>query len=332
MREALVDFDGDTFVRLHEIGVAMAVLANDGTLVSVTPAARDLLQRFQLPTERSRTLPRQLAIDLACAPLGEPIIWRHPSSDLPAVLGCTRYALGDDNQLVLMREITEQQRALSRRIHRQRLEATGRLISHIAHDLRAPLSSIIYSVDVLAKAMPSEETRTIQLAASALRDTIAGLLDFVRLGPPVMATQSLGHTFERISGLLRPAFRRGHHELEIELHDNAVCVRGNTIALEQIFVNLIVNATESRSEQVRVRITSEQAGRSVVVRVADDGPGIPADRRAAVFEEFVTSKPNGTGLGLTVAREAATALGGTLFLEDSAIGCCFAVELPAVTP
>lgn len=328
--KALVEFEGDTYVRLHDVGVAMAVLANDGSLVSITPAARELLQRFELPTERRRTLPKQLAIDLACTPLGEPIIWRHPNSDQAAVLGCTRYALGSEHQLVLMREITEQQRALSRRLHRQRLEATGRLISHIAHDLRAPLSSIIYSVDVLAKAMPSEETRTIQLAASALRDTIAGLLDYVRLGPPVATTQSLGHTFERISGLLRPAFRRGHHELAIELHDNAVCVRGNTITLEQIFVNLIVNATESRAEQVHVRVTSEPAGRSVVVRVADDGPGIPADRRAAVFEEFVTSKPNGSGLGLTVAREAAVALGGTLSLEDTTVGCCFAVELPAV--
>ncbi|MFT3692703.1 MAG: ATP-binding protein [Kofleriaceae bacterium] len=327
---AFVDLHGESFVRLHDVGVAMAVLDPHYELVSATPAAVELLRRFELPVDAHATLPPKLAHEIACAPLGEAIMWRHPSGDLGATLGCTRYSLGDEHLLLLMREITEQQRALSRKIHRQRLEATGRLISHIAHDLRAPLSSIIYSVDVLAKGGHTEETRTIELAALALRDTIAGLLDFVRIGPPVTTTQSLGRTFERISGLLRPAFRRGRHELAIELHDDAVCVRGNTIALEQIFVNLLINATESRPERVHVRVTSEQSGSNVIVRVSDDGPGIPKDRRASIFDEFVTSKPNGTGLGLTVAREAALSLGGELELEAADIGCTFAVELPAV--
>lgn len=328
---AFVELGGDSYLRLRDIGVAMAVLDGHGALVSATPAASHLLHRFQLPTEPRAVLPARLAYELATAPLGEAIIWRHPSTDVGAVLGCTRYGLGSEHLLLLMREITEQQRALSRRLHRQRLEATGRLISHIAHDLRAPLSSIVYSVDVLAKGAQSEELDTIRFAADALRDTIAGLLDFVRLGPPVASTQSLGRTFERISGLLRPAFRRGRHELAVALHEEAVCVRGNTIALEQIFLNLLVNATESRPERVHVVVTSEQApGRMVVVRVSDDGPGIPVERRDQVFDEFVTSKPNGTGLGLTVAREAATSLGGSLTLEASDHGCCFAVSLPAV--
>ena len=68
----------------------------------------------------------------------------------------------------------------------------------------------------------------------------------------------------------------------------------------------------------------------MTVRVSDDGPGIPAERRDTVFEEFVTTKPDGTGLGLTIAREAATAIGGGLVLEDSETGCCFAVTLPIV--
>ena len=237
--------------------------------------------------------------------------------------------MGDRRYLLLMREITEQQRALSRRLHRQRLEATGRLISHIAHDLRAPLSSIIYCVDILAKLQQSEEVRTIQLAAHALRDTIAGLLDFVRLGPPVATTHSLGHMFERISGLLRPAFRRGHHELSLALHDDAVCVRGNTIALEQIFMNLIINATEARPARVHVRVVSEINNRVVTVRVKDDGPGIPPDRRQTVFDEFVTTKPNGTGLGLPTSRRFVEAHGGSIDVATSELGgALFRVRLP----
>ncbi|HEX4420201.1 MAG TPA: ATP-binding protein, partial [Kofleriaceae bacterium] len=68
----------------------------------------------------------------------------------------------------------------------------------------------------------------------------------------------------------------------------------------------------------------------VLIRVADDGPGIPAELAANVFEPFSTSKPHGTGLGLTIAREAAQSLGGQLLLEASATGCVMAVVLPAV--
>jgi len=322
----------DRFLRLRDVGVAMAVLEPTGGIVTATPSALQLLRRFQLPTTFPAALPRQLHNELARTPLGEAIIWRHPSTDLGAVLGCTRYGLGPDHLILLMREITEQQRALSRQLHRQRLEATGRLISHIAHDLRAPLSSIIYNADLLGtESSPhTEELAAIQVAAVALRDTIANLLDFVRLGPPIATTQSLGRLFERISSLTRPAFRVGRHELVVALHDPSVSVRGNTIALEQIFLNLLVNATESRSERVRVRVASESHDGMVTVRVSDDGPGIPAERRDTVFEEFVTTKPDGTGLGLTIAREAATAIGGGLVLEDSETGCCFAVTLPIV--
>lgn len=68
----------------------------------------------------------------------------------------------------------------------------------------------------------------------------------------------------------------------------------------------------------------------VLVCVQDDGPGIPVERRDSVFEAFVTSKANGTGLGLTMAREAALSIGGHLQLDEAATGCRFGVVLPVV--
>jgi nitrogen-specific signal transduction histidine kinase len=66
----------------------------------------------------------------------------------------------------------------------------------------------------------------------------------------------------------------------------------------------------------------------VRIRVIDDGPGIPAELAATVFEPFVTSKPQGTGLGLTIAREAAQSLGGALVHDPTRTGCAMAVVLP----
>jgi signal transduction histidine kinase len=320
-------------------------------VLDATPSAAALIARFQLATELPASLPVDLARELANTPFGVPITWR-PPAELDAVLGCTRYPLGDDRRLLLMREITEQQRALSERMHRQRLEEIGRLAAVMAHDLRSPLSSIVYNVDLLqtragelASASARELLHDTQIAADQMRRTIAGLLDFVRLGPPVTATQSLREIVDRVSSLLRPVFRAGAHELRTELHDEHVRVRGNQLTIDQIFVNLLVNAIDACDRPVHVQITSQQvpgtpsgqrprlAGDDlVVIRVSDDGPGIPAELAASVFEPFVTSKQDGTGLGLTIAREAAQSLGGQLVLEHTAVGCAMAVTLPVAWP
>lgn len=244
-----------------------------------------------------------------------------------------------------MREAPDPQRAVSERLHRHRLEETGRLAAVMAHDLRSPLSSIVYNVDLLrtragelSSASARELLHETQIAADQMRRTIAGLLDFVRLGPPVTTVQSLREIVDRVSSLLRPVFRAGGHELAIELHDERVRVRGNPLTIEQIFVNLLVNATDAGTRPIRVAITSQPAAATgvrsredmVVIRVRDDGPGIAAEIAGRVFEPFVTSKPDGTGLGLTIARDAAHSLGGQLVHEPSAAGCVMAVSLPVV--
>jgi two-component system sensor histidine kinase FlrB len=331
---------------LDDIGAPLAVLDDSACVLEATPSATSLFTRFQLATELPAQLPAELARELASTPFGVPIMWR-PRAEVNAVLGCTRYALGDGRRLLLMREITEQQRSLSQRLHRQRLEDAGQLAARMAHDLRSPLSSVVYNVDLLQtragelSASSRELLRETQIAAEQMSRTIAGLLDFVRLGPPVAGRPSLRELFDRVSSLLRPVFRAGSHELRIELHDEHVRLRGNPLTIEQIFVNLLVNATEASDRPVHVQISSERvpvvspAARPcravddmVRICVTDDGPGIPADLAATVFEPFFTSKPQGTGLGLTTAREAAQSLGGYVALDDVRTGCAMTVTLP----
>ena len=339
----------DRGLRLRDIGAPLAVLDGTSRMLEATPAADALIARFQLATELPAPLPADLARELANAPFGVPIMWR-PRGELEAVLGCTRYELGNDYRLLLMREITAQQRVVSQRLHRQRLEETGRLAAVMAHELRSPLSSIVYNVDLLqhrAADLGSASARELlsetQIAAEQMRRTIAGLLDFVRLGPPISTTQSLREVVDRVSSLLRPVFRAGGHELRIELHDEHIRVRGNPLTIEQIFVNLLVNATDACDRPVHVRITSQQVYAStaprpiraddmVLIRVTDDGPGIAPELVASVFDPFVTSKADGTGLGLTIAREAALSLGGQLVHESTPVGCAMAVVLPVARP
>ncbi|MFO0571423.1 MAG: ATP-binding protein [Polyangiaceae bacterium] len=101
--------------------------------------------------------------------------------------------------------------------------------------------------------------------------------------------------------------------------------------VEQMLVNLVMNAAEASSRPQRidlVAVPDRERGSIVRVRVTDAGPGVPEELRDRVFEPFFTTKPKGTGIGLTTAREAARDLGGDLVLEDSDRGACFAVLLP----
>lgn len=325
--------DDAAYVCLQAVGAPMVITDANDRIADLTHPARTLLTKFELPHEPGQSLPEPLAAELRSALLGEAIIWRPRGEDGP-VLGSTRYRLGDRHHLLLVREITKQQRAFAQRLHQQRLVETGKLVATIAHELRTPLGSIVYNADVLgSRDLGASQglVSDIQLAAATLSQTIAGLLAYVRLGPPVSTTMSLRDLFDRVSSLLRPVFRAGEHELEIALHDADVRVSGNPLVLDQIFVNLLVNALEASTRPAKVSIrTAPRSATDVTITVVDDGPGIPAERRESVFQAFVSSKANGTGLGLTLAREAAISLGGHLGLEPSEGGCRFAVVLPIV--
>ena len=106
------------------------------------------------------------------------------------------------------------------------------------------------------------------------------------------------------------------------------------IALDQgsmarVFVNLVQNAIEAAEEPVSVSLASRVEGRMVVVTVADDGPGVPADVQDKLFEPYFTTKSSGTGLGLAICRRLIEAHGGTIRLVSTQPGdTIFAIELP----
>jgi len=335
----------ESYIRLRDID--MPVMVVEGVrIVDASPAVRGLMTRHDLPCDAGEQLPVSLIAELRDARSGEAIAWR-PRGEHGPTLGITRYRLGDQHQVLLISEITINHRSISQRLHHQRLLETGKLLAYIAHELRAPLASIVYNSDVLG--MPggvrgdddyAQLVEEIQLAAEHLRRTVGGLLDYVRLSP-VSTTITLREMWDRVASLLRPLFRAGQHQIEVDLHAPDLLLRANPTTIEQIFINLIVNSIEASGKPARVRVSTRpmpadrrrmwQADEVVLVTVQDDGPGIPVECRASVFEAFVTTKPNGTGLGLTLAREAADSLGGYLELEDSPVGCRFAIALPIDT-
>jgi signal transduction histidine kinase len=332
-------WDGES-LRLSSVGGALVLCALDGYVLAATGAARALLESMGI--EACARLPATLWADVREAPLGEAIVWTPPGRD--EQLGCTRYAVEPSLALLLMREVTGKQRTLSRRLHQQRLESAGRLVASLAHDLRAALAPIVFNAATLARALPDDDPTCapmlaeISVAAGSLQRIVDEVLDFARLGPPRRFVVSLAEVVPRACTLLRSALRAAGHHVTIAIPPEASRVQGNPIMIEQIALNLVLNAVEA-GEQVRVAITASpepaagpSAAPMIRVRFVDDGPGVQEHVRGRLFEPFFTTKAAGTGLGLATAREAARALGGELLLQHAGPGATFALLLPTAEP
>lgn len=324
-------------IALSEVGGTLAVCDPEGRIVGCSPSAWVLLSRLGVAVD---VLPAPLPIILwqliVSREVGEAVQWRS-SGEETLLLGCTRYRLGESRWLLIMSEISQKQSLLAQRLHQQRLEALGRLVATTAHDLRSPLSAVVFNSDVLAariEHLPPERVREmaddIKTAAIRLRGTIDCLLDYVRIGPPVPAEVSLREILTRTQSLLRPLARAGGHQLVDATSTDADRLLGNPIAIEQIFVNLVLNAFEAARAPTTVKVTSSKQGSMVSVLVEDDGPGIPPEIRLQVFDPFFTTKRDGTGIGLSASREAARAAGGDIQLVRWSGGAAFCVLLPAV--
>jgi signal transduction histidine kinase len=332
----------DLELRFRDIEAPVALCFRTGEIEAATGQAFELLQRVKVIDGLPAKLPPELWAQLERVTAGEAVEWR-PPSDGQSILGCTRYHVGD-RYLLLMKEVSHKHAALSRRLHSQRLEATGRLVASVAHELRNAVASIVYSAELLEMAdmnLPAEAIRqTLEemvAASKQLQSSVDSLLGYARLGPNVSTPVSLREVMTRAQGFLRSSYREGRNKLVVDIAPVADWVQGNTHTIEQIFVNLLLNASEASKTPIHVRVFSDLAPMPHVesrepthvrVRVWDDGPGVPDAMRQMIFQPFYSTRDQGTGLGLTIAIEAARSLNGTLVLEDRAPGACFAVYLP----
>jgi signal transduction histidine kinase len=211
-------------------------------------------------------------------------------------------------------------------IEAERMSAIGRMACSISHDLRHSLTAIYANAEFLERGDLCAGSRAdllleIQEAVLAMTERIDSLLQFGRNGhkdPPVR---------ERVSVIVEKAIAAvkvhpdGKNVSITFSKSSSAEAEINTRSLESAIYNLLLNACQAatRSDhlhEVEVRVI--EVDEHIHVAVSDNGPGIPASIRRTLFDPFVTAgKPNGTGLGLTLARRIAEEHGGSVCLEES---------------
>lgn len=269
---------------------------------------------------------------------------------LDAQLAMEAYLEGREENLgTLARELAESGRGLARQVDEQRVElekttararaaeqlaSVGTLAAGLAHEIGTPMSVIRGHAELLENAVEDgsqARVRTIIEQIDRISNVMQGLLNLARPHEPLQAPVSLAEVLDTSLSFLREKIRKRGIQVECA-YDEVPHVTGDADKLQQLFLNLILNAVDAMPDggQLSVRIGRADP-RHVEARVADDGIGIPAADLPYVFDPFFTSKEagEGNGLGLVVAQGIAGDHGGRIVVDSTpGNGTEFRVILP----
>jgi len=219
----------------------------------------------------------------------------------------------------------------------ERLRTLEQLAAGMAHQFRNAAAGARLAIELHEQQCPlGADCETLQVAMRQLRLIESYLQRFLSLGSAGAAPRqevALGGLVEDVLALVRPACSHAGIELSLAQPAEAVRIRGDPESLRQLVVNLALNGMEAAARsgaaarRVAVRVERRGADR-VLLRVEDTGPGPSPEVAPRLFEPFVTDKPDGTGLGLSVARQIAEAHGASIGWDRRGGMTCFTVDFP----
>jgi PAS domain S-box-containing protein len=253
---------------------------------------------------------------------------------------------GAPSILGFARDVTERKEMEARLAQSERLAALGTLLAGIAHEMNNPLSYTLLGIEqALAQlgtlGAPATEVAKLRETLDGARHgatRVAAVIGQIRASsrPTNEAEQGPVELRAVIEAALRVTHNEIHHRARLVTEIGDVpTIRGCAQRLEQVFLNLLVNATQALPDgradnEIRVVLRATPA-RQVVVEVSDNGPGIPEEVRSRIFDPFFTTKPVGLGLGLglSICHGIITNHGGTITAESElGRGSTFRVVLP----
>jgi len=259
---------------------------------------------------------------------------------------------GDASVLVFVVDNTERQRAQDALLlaqaelaHASRVSTLGELTASIAHEVNQPLMSVVtygeagmrwlrrdppdlHEVDTAITRIVSEGRRAGEI--------VARIRAFLGKAPARHGALDVAAAIEDAARLVQHELARGHVELHLDLDPHLPVVHGDRIQLQQVLVNLMINASQAMAAQPgrrRLVVAGTAMGDAGLdITVADTGPGIAPEDLERLFDPFFTTRPQGMGMGLAICRTIAEAHGGRLTVEsEPGRGATFRLWLSAAS-
>jgi PAS domain S-box-containing protein len=239
------------------------------------------------------------------------------------------------------RDITERKRMQQQLMIADRLASVGELASGIAHELNNPLTSVIgFSQLLLRSDVADNIKRDVELVYSEAQraaEVVRNLLAFARKHTPVKRLENINRVIEKVQELRAYEQKVNNIQVVTRLSPDLPQVMADYFQLQQVFLNIIINAEYFMVEEHSrgtLTITTERVGNTVRASFADDGPGIAEENLGHLFDPFFTTKEvgRGTGLGLSICHGIVTEHGGRIYTQSvPGDGATFIVELPVST-
>ena len=225
---------------------------------------------------------------------------------------------------------------LQENVKRQERQAMfGRIAAGLVHDLSHPIQNIGNSTRLLLRDDIDPESRdmfrrTIERELSTLKHFMDDLRNIVKPKPIERFIMDVNGSVSDIVESMRPEGDRTGVTVESRYAEGPLLIEGDRFALGRVYRNLITNAIQATEAGGHVTVATSRAGSIVEITVADTGSGIPADRLAAIFDDFVTTKRRGLGLGLAISKRIVEQLDGTITVESEVgQGTTFTLRFPA---
>jgi two-component system, NtrC family, sensor kinase len=221
-------------------------------------------------------------------------------------------------------------------VRRQERQAMfGRIGVGLVHDLSHPIQNIGNSCRLILKMYNDDEyrqtfKRTVERELAAIRRVLEDLRNVARPIPLERCPLDVNRTLREVVESMRAHVEGAGLTLQTSFAPAPPYLEGDLFALGRVYRNLLLNAIQATAPGGIVTVGTEQAGDRVRIRISDNGCGIPPDRLAAIFHDFVTTKRRGLGLGLAISRKIVQQLDGTITVtSEPGRGTTFFLEFPA---
>jgi PAS domain S-box-containing protein len=272
------------------------------------------------------------------------IFWKRDGNSFPVEYSAT--PLRDDQgvmigSVVIFRDISERRQIAeelsqhqSDLAHMSRLNTLGEMAAGMAHELNQPLTAIATNAYASVRLMEGGEGNSERLADTLERigsqaeragEIVKQLRQFVRKEDAVRSVVNICELIRAVEVLFRPEAKRAGIKVILELPDQSMLVHVQNIQIEQVILNLAVNGIEAIQEQPSreglLTIRARSGGKNaIIVEVEDNGPGLKEEIRSELFNPFITTKPKGMGLGLSISIGIIEAHHGNLYVEPAPEG------------
>ena len=225
---------------------------------------------------------------------------------------------------------------LQEEVKRQERQAIfGRVAAGLVHDLSHPIQNIGNSTRLMLRDDVDPESRemfrrTIERELQTLKRFMDDLRHVVKPKPIERFAMDVNGSVSEIAEAMRTEGDRHGVTIEAQYGQGPLVIEGDRFALGRVYRNLIMNAIQATAAGGRVTIVTSRVGDQVEISVTDTGSGIPPERLPAIFDDFVTTKRQGLGLGLAISKRIVEQLNGTIDVH-SEVGCgtAFTLRFPA---